>query len=463
MDEREARERKHQALRERHVADFEAMFPAYADRVDWPADLVREERLRALRELLAVAVRGSPWHRERLSGLDPVALSEADIESLPVMTKTDLMENFDTIVTDRAVTRELCERHLEELVGDAYLQGEYHVVASGGSSGQRGVYVYGWDAWAICWASMVRFPERDWANDPALAGVPRVAAVVAAAKPTHVSSAFRHSFSTPRIREHLIPVTQPLEQIVARLNQLQPTELIGYSSFLPRLALEAQAGRLRIGPRRVMAIAEPLLPEARAAVLEAWDVPVGSRYGMSEGIFAGFCGHGSHLPDDLCLFEPVGDDGRPVLPGVPSHRVLVTNLYNYAMPLIRFEVTDEITVLDGSCPCGSAFRRIADPQGRLDDTFVYPGGVSIHPHLFRSAVGQHRRIVEYQIRQTTRGADIRVVAEAQMNIDAAVLAHKIEEDLAALGLHQPEVTVTFQPALDRQINGKLKRFVPLPS
>jgi phenylacetate-CoA ligase len=448
-----------EALRQRHVAEFEAMFSGYAARVDWPEDLVRAERLRALRVLLATADRRSPWHRERLAGFDLEAFCEADIASLPVMTKTDLMDNFDSIVTDRRVTRELCERHLHELTGDGYLLGEYHVVASGGSSGQRGVFVYGWDAWAVCWASMVRFPERDWARDRVLEGVPRVAAVVAAARATHVSAAFRHSFSSPRIREHLIPVSQPLAQIVASLNQLQPTELIGYGSFLPRLAGEARAGRLHISPRRVMAIAEPLFPEARAAVLEVWDVPVGSRYGMSEGLFSGFCGHGSHLPDDLCLFEPVGAGGQPVPPGVASHQVYVTNLYNHALPLIRFELSDEVTVLDGSCPCGSAFRRIADPQGRLDDTFVYTRGVSIHPHVFRSSLGQYRPIVEYQVRQTERGADIRVVAEAQ--VDTALIEHTIGQALAALGLDQPEVTITLEPALDRQVTGKLKRFVPL--
>jgi phenylacetate-CoA ligase len=152
VDEYGARDREHRALRQRHVADFEAMLPEYAGRIDWPSELIRKERLRALRMLLAVAIRRSPWHRDRLAGIDPGAFSEADIASLPVMTKTDLMENFDTIVTDRRVTRELCERHLDELAGDAYLLGEYHVVASGGSSGQRGVFVYSWDAWAICWA-----------------------------------------------------------------------------------------------------------------------------------------------------------------------------------------------------------------------------------------------------------------------------------------------------------------------
>ena len=449
-----------EALRRRHVADFEAIAPEYLGRIEWPADRIEDERRRALRALLALAVERSPWHRKRLGAIDLSRLSEADIESLPVMTKTDLMENFDDVVTDRRVTRELCERHLDAAAtDDKYLLGEYHVVASGGSSGQRGVFVYGWDAWAICWASMSRFPQRDWASDPRLAGVPRVAAVVAASKATHVSAAFRRTFSTPLSPEHLIPVSQPFEQIVAGLNQLQPTEVIGFSSALPRLAREARAGRLSISPRRVMAIAEPLLPEARATIREAWDVPIGSRYGMSEGVFAGFCGHATHLPDDLCLFEPVGADGRPVPPGVPSQRVYVTNLYNHVLPLIRFEVTDEVTVLDGACPCGSAFRRIADPQGRLDDTFVYPGGVSVHPHVFRSPLGQQRQIVEYQVRQTARGADVRVITEA--DIDCVFVALRIREALVAVGLDQPEVTVTRVVALDRQTSGKLKRFVPL--
>jgi phenylacetate-CoA ligase len=452
-----------ETLRRRHIADLEAIVPEFVRRIDWSPDRIRGERQRALRTLLAFAVERSPWHRERLAGIDLERLSETDIERLPVMTKADLMDNFDHVVTDPRVTRELCERHLErhldEATGDAYLLGEYHVVVSGGSSGRRGVFVYGWDAWAICWASMVRFPQRDWASDPALAGVPRVAAVLGASKAAHVSAAFRRTFSTPSTPEHLMPVNQPVERIVARLNQLQPTELIGFSSVLPLLAREARTGRLRISPRRVMAIAEPLLPEARAAIREAWDVPIGDRYGMSEGVFAGFCGHGTHLPDDLCLFEPVAADGRPVPPGVPSQRVYVTNLYNHALPLIRFEVTDEVTILEGTCPCGSAFRRIADPQGRLDDTFVYAGGVSVHPHVFRSPLGQHRQIVEYQVRQTRRGADVLVVAEAE--IDGSHVELKITEALVALGLEQPEVTITRVSELDRQTSGKLKRFIPL--
>ena len=52
----------------------------------------------ALRALLLHAMEHSPWHRERLSRIDLDVVSETDLEALPTMTKTDLMDNFDDIV-----------------------------------------------------------------------------------------------------------------------------------------------------------------------------------------------------------------------------------------------------------------------------------------------------------------------------------------------------------------------------
>ncbi len=375
------------------------------------------------------------------------------------MTKSDLMNNFDEIVTDRRLGRTLCENHLLDRVGDAYLLDEFHVVASGGASGQRGLFVYGWEAWATCYASIVRFQIQDWFGDPELAMVPRVAAVVAAANATHISGAIGRTFSGTGTTRHFLPVTLPLGEIVAGLNELQPTILQGYSSVLHRLALEARRDRLHIQPRRINPISEPLTPETKALLQEVWGVPILNGYGMSEGVFAGACGHGIHLPDDLCLIEIVDGRGRAVSPGQPGERILVTNLYNPTLPLIRFEVTDEVAVVPGSCPCGSALRRIRDPQGRLDDTFVYPDGTTVHPHVFRDVLGQHPMMVEYQVRQTSCGADIAIVTDGPT--DEAVLAGCVSAALQRVGLPQPVIIVDRVAAIDRLSSGKLKRFVPL--
>jgi phenylacetate-coenzyme A ligase PaaK-like adenylate-forming protein len=136
----------------------------------------------------------------------------------------------------------------------------------------------------------------------------------------------------------------------------------------------------------------------------------------------------------------------------------VTNLYNTTLPLIRYEITDELTLTGEPCPCGSAHRVIEDPQGRLDETFRY-GDLAVHPLVFRSPLGLRRHIVEYQVHQTSRGADIALCCTGPVDLDG--LHAELVAKLAAVGLADAEVTITAVDHLDRQDTGKLKRFIPL--
>ena len=83
----------------------ERLLPEYVSRIDWSLARLQEERTAALRALLTTAVERSSWHRRRLEGLDIASLSDRGIVDLPVMTKTDLMDNFDAIVTDPRLSR----------------------------------------------------------------------------------------------------------------------------------------------------------------------------------------------------------------------------------------------------------------------------------------------------------------------------------------------------------------------
>ena len=138
----------YEALRHQHISDLLARMPENVERVKWPVERIREERQQRLRSLIHVAKEKSPWHNERLRGVDADSITEADLGKLPVMTKADLMANFDQIVTDKRLTLEVLNQHVSSLREDRYLLDKYHVIASGGTSGFRGVYVYGWDEWA---------------------------------------------------------------------------------------------------------------------------------------------------------------------------------------------------------------------------------------------------------------------------------------------------------------------------
>ncbi|HYB26623.1 MAG TPA: hypothetical protein VEF89_08425 [Solirubrobacteraceae bacterium] len=455
--------RTYEALRQRHMADAMALAPQLIERLDWSSDRLAAHRQQQLREIVVHAVTRSPWHRERLAGVDVAHLDESSLPDLPPMTKRDLMDNYDRIVTDPRVTLARVNAYLQTVEENGYLLDRYTAITSGGSSGERGVFVYDWEGWALFWLGCLRHLLRAKQADPELAARPLKIAWVMAGHFTHATAALGRTFANPNVINHRFPVTLPIEEIVAGLNDVQPDFVNAYPSALHLLSFEAQAGRLRIQPRRVQSAAEPLLPEIRAAAEAAWGVRVGNLYGTSE---AGGTGtpcdeRRTHLSEDLVIVESVDAQGGPVAPGVPAAKIYLTNLYNRAMPLIRYEITDEVTVLREPCPCGSAHRCVADIQGRLEDTFFY-GQRPVHPLVFHTALGRRAPIVEYQVRQTPTGAHIAVRCQSRVDLDE--LAREIEDGLARLGLEQPGVTVEAVAQLQRTDGpAKLTRFVALPA
>lgn len=453
---------EYELQRSRHVADFLAQVPDHLARVEWTEEQIGAERRDRLRELLGVAKERSPWHHERLADVDTEVFEEDDLKALPVMTKDDVMDHFDEIVTDRRVTLAAANAHIEKLASDDYFLGDLHAVASGGSSGRRGVFIYGWKAWTTSFVGFVRFTLRDMLDDPELAGLPTIVGVVAADHAWHMTSAQAQTFSSPFTEAHRFPVTMPVREIVEGLNRLRPTGLVAYASALGMLVEEERAGRLHIAPKRVTSTSEPLLPEIRAQAEETWGAPVGNWWGTSEGGPTGvgcFRGPGMHLSDDLLIIEAVDETGHLVGPGGTASKIYLTNLFNPIQPLIRYELTDEVTFIEAPCPCGSAHARVEDIQGRLDDRFVYAEGVAAHPHLFRSVLSREPAIVEYQVCQKPDGAEILVVPSG--SFDSRRLGSEIEAALKRLGVHRPTASFRTVDRIERQVIGKLKRFVPL--
>jgi phenylacetate-coenzyme A ligase PaaK-like adenylate-forming protein len=242
----------------------------------------------------------------------------------------------------------------------------------------------------------------------------------------------------------------PLDGIVAELNLIRPNALGAYSSIAHALALEALAGRLHIEPVGVTTTAEPLLPEARDAIREAWGVDALNVYGTSEvSVVAQGCGQSPamHLNEDAVIVEV--EDGR----------ILVTSLINRTLPLIRYEMTDEVTLVGEPCPCGSPFRLVADVHGRADDWFEYASGARVHPHGIRSVLTKTPDINEYQVRQTVQGVDVDVRVAG--HLDTSDLARRITASLEQSGVDHPVVRVRVVDEIARVGIGKLKRFVPL--
>jgi phenylacetate-coenzyme A ligase PaaK-like adenylate-forming protein len=445
-------------------AALRAAVPGHIDRLTWSTDRLRLHQRDQLRTLLHTARERSRFHADRLRYIDPDRFETDDLVTLPTMNKTEMMASFDDLVTDPRVTRQLVEEHLARTGADASeLLDEYLVLASGGSSGERGVFVYHRTAAIDFLLGLIR---PGLARLVALVGElpadPACAAIVAAGSGVHATRALASLFGGDLVDTVSIPATDPIESIARRVEQAQPDLLQGYPSVIRRLADEKLAGRLVVTPMSVTTTSEPLDLETRARIDQAFGVGVCNMFGSSEGVL------GVSPPDDpaivlasdLAIVELVDEHNAPVEPGKPSSKVLVTNLSNRLQPLIRYELTDSF-VEQPSDPSSGHLRVMV--EGRRDDTLCYPNGAVIHPIAIRSVLVQTPAIVESQVRQTRGGIDVDVVAE--VSIDAGRVESALGAALGRGGLPNPVVRlrVVDRSEIERHPDtGKTRRFIPLP-
>lgn len=305
------------------------------------AVLGRQRRL--FRRLLRTVWDKSAFYREYYAdhGIREEQLEELSPGDLPFVTKKILMENFDRAVTDTRLRKAAVERWLNDVRDPARLfQDEFIVMHGSGSSGTTGIFVYSRTDWNVMNGVMAaRLPPPE----NSLAGRTRVAFY--RMSHSHLASAV----SAGRLAEQVFDVVivsllDPPERVIAQLERFQPHRLTGNSSGVALLADWALAGRLRIEPRRIFAIGDLMTPAAEARIRQAWRAPITNHYGASESLFLAIKEDEDEdmvIVDDLNILEILGDDDRPAGVG-ETGRVVVTNLYNYTLPILRYELGDHV-------------------------------------------------------------------------------------------------------------------------
>jgi phenylacetate-CoA ligase len=117
--------------------------------------------------------------------------------------------------------------------------------------------------------------------------------------------------------------------------------------------------------------------------------------------------------------------------------VLLTNLVNRTQPLIRYQLTDLVTLAAEPCPCGRPFRLLQAVDGRNDDILVMRD-IPVHPEVFRNALRAVPGLRQYRIHHKQRGST-RLVIEAALGHTATA---KQVRDAIATGLATAGVTGT---------------------
>lgn len=356
------------------------------------AETLNQEQLRELQrkrflKLLRHAVSHSEFYRDyyKAHGIDVERLDQVAIEDLPIIDKQIMMENFDSLVCDQEIKRGEVEKFIgNPEMADSKYKGKYEVIHTSGTSGRIGLFVYGPADWSIVKALVFTRVSKNRLH------------ILRKSKYAYFGAVGGHfagislAKDAPGMFFDFLPldINRPIHESVTALNRFMPDSINGYSSGIYLLALEQLKGNLRISPERIICSADHLTPNMSEVVHKAFGVRSINFYAATEAIcMAVQCDlYGRfHMFNDWHIFEIIRKDGKPAEPGETGNLV-ITNLYNYTQPLIRYRMDDEMAIDTGKCPCGWGFPLIKDIAGR-EEEFIYfmspDGNVEyIHPIVF---------------------------------------------------------------------------------
>ena len=424
-------------------------------------------RARRLRELVMHARENSPYY----AGLYRDVPEDFTLADLPPTDKRTLMEHWDEWVCDRELTLAEAERFMEDKdnVG-RLLRGEYLVFTTSGSTGNPLVAVADRTANNVMGAISAC---RSFARREDLAAFVR-----RGGKSIGVFADDGFYLGNSSIRSRLIRMPwkkrqlavssalYPVEKIVAQLNAFQPAMVGGYPSNLALLIDEARAGRLRINPVLIMTGGEYLSDDLRQRLAETFHCYVQTSYSCTEGgTVACECRRRHfHVNDDWLIVEPVDAEGNPVPDGVRSDKILLTNLYNYTQPFIRYEVTDRVIMHREPCGCGNPSPWL-ELEGRTDDVIAFTEAgreIRIAPLSVYAVLKEVHHIRRFQLLAYPGNALALRMEEIDGADRAAAFAaarERLENYLASQGVTRVTVSLSPDPPRQDPGSGKFKHIV----
>jgi phenylacetate-CoA ligase len=322
-------------------------------------ETIRTRQWAAIKYLLRHAHASVPYYRRRLdtAGINPANIRDfEDYRRLPVLTKNDLRAHGPELLSTRF---EIAGLHRKT------------------TSGSTGVALTVWvDDESMQWKRACTLRADEWSGWRFGEPVAKVWG----------NPGYRRRGWRGRLRNALLDRARYLDTLkmdeadlkrFARCLRRRPPSLVfGHAHSVYLFAeFHRRRGRGGIHPHGVITTAMVLHGWQRRVIEEVFGCPVTNRYGCEEvSLIACECeAHdGLHVNADGVYVE-VLRDGRPVPPGEPGS-VVVTDLTNRAMPLLRYQVGDVAVLSRRACRCGRGLPLLERLEGREADYVVTADG-----------------------------------------------------------------------------------------
>jgi phenylacetate-CoA ligase len=414
----------------------------------WPLERLERVQLRRLDEVLRHARDTVPFYRGRLDGVDS-PLSAESWRAVPILTRRDIQDHAESLLSTR----------IPERVG-----GQYPKHSSGSTS--EPVRVIRTALEQIYWQAITArdhlWHQRDF--NGTLCAIRAIAVNGGTLQREVVRTGWgaRSGPLASKGKFAMLPISVDPRRQAEWLVKHDPHYLLTYPSNLRALLEVFQQQDLRLGRlREVRTVGETLTPELAEQTRAAWSVAVNDLYSTQEvGIVALHCPSGSglyHIQSEGVKVEILDEQGRPCAPGVAG-RVVVSNLHNFAMPLLRYDLGDYAEAGE-PCPCGRGLPTLKRILGRSRNMLVLPNGERQWPF---SGVYEYRNIAPIRraqmIQLDRERIEMRLVADRPVTADEE---RRLTEVICRWIGHPFKVQYTYLDDFPRKANGKFEDFITM--
>ena len=388
-----------------------------------------------------------------------IDINNFTLEELPIITKKDIIENYDTILTDNRLSKEIIEMYVQDKKEELLL-GDYGIFSSGGSSGMRCHIPYDEKSMYMLNALTIL---RSGLIKPQI--TQRIAFLGGVNHTNNTKKLEKNSFLKNQFTIQTIPLFISEKEVVCRLNEFQPTTIAAYSYMLRSLAIKQINGELQISPTRMRCGGTPLSVADREIIKRAFGIYPYENYGASESLLiASECDrhNGMHINEDCYIVDFCNPQKQGTL--IEAEGILITNPHNKVFPLIKYKLEDKVTYTEERCQCNSQFRRILSVNGREGEKFVF-GATLVSPIEIVNRIYSVAMIDECRLIQKNKNhLEVRmVIAQKTMQEGTKKLIYDmIKKYLQQYGIANVEIVINICSELTKDsLSGKLVPFITM--
>ncbi len=255
---------------------------------------------------------------------------------------------------------------------------------------------------------------------------------------------------------------QVIDKYLKKILFYKPVFFYGYVSGVYNIAqhiLDKKTDVSKLKLKGIVTTSEILYPYQKEIIEKAFNCPVINEYGAGEcGIIAYQCPEGNmHLMEENLYIEYENSSSDENL-----KKIIITNLNNYAMPFIRYDVGDYVSPLSEPCKCGRTLKLIDKIQGRSCDTVVSNNGSLFHAEIFDYLARDFKKINEgkidhFQVTQKSKfDFEFKIVQNTNITKNGFQF---IESKIKQLLGEKTKVHFTFVDHIPLEKSGKLRYFI----